>query len=299
MKKHLVLKAFVLSVVSVFTLLCVFSPSLATVKGGKHDLSLGGGGTSGGAFQFQVQEVCVFCHTPHGANSDVREDTTIDTGPGNDTYDIGTGNRILLWNRALANLGTGAYYSPYQSSSMNSQMSQIRVYSLLCLSCHDGVSAMNVLVKNPVLFAPDANGNVLPRDLVTDQFADAPGVSVNIGGREDTSGADTEVINLSDDHPVGIDYTSALALADTGLTAPTSFVDVANGIVYQETNPSVLANAIGVIRLFPSGVTGANTSVECSTCHDVHATPKDADGTSGFLAVSNSNSALCTACHLK
>jgi hypothetical protein len=259
------------------------------VKGGQHDLSLGGAGS----FTFKTQEVCVFCHTPHGANADVREDTKIDIG--SNTYDIGTGNRILLWNRALANLGSGSFYSAYQSSSMNSQMSQIRAYSLLCLSCHDGVSAMNVLVKNPVFFQPDVNGNVEATG--EDQMGDAEGLSINIGGREDTSGADTEVINLSDDHPVGIDYTSALALADTGLLAPTSFVDMTNGIVYQDSNPSVLANAIGVIRLFP-GPAG-NTSIECSTCHDVHSTPKDADGTSGFLAVSNSNSALCTACHLK
>jgi hypothetical protein len=296
MKKQLVLKSFILCSLCVFTLLSVFSPTFALVKGGKHDLSLGGGGGDGrpgGAFLMKTSQVCIFCHTPHNANSDVRGDTKIDIG--SNTYDIGTGNRILLWNRALANLGAAASYSAYKSSSMNASMSQVRIYSLLCLSCHDGVSAMNVLLNQPIKALFDSNGNVDPTG---DTQMGNKDLGINIGERDDiSSGADNEVINLSNDHPVSIDYTTSLATADDGLVPPTSFVNSTDGVVYQDS--SVIGNSIGLIRLFPSVVTGENTSIECSTCHDIHATPLDSLGTVPFLAVSNKGSAMCLACHRK
>jgi len=58
-------------------------------------------------------ELCVYCHTPHGA----------------------TAGATPLWNRDLS----GATYVPYQSSSLDATgIGQPGGTSKLCLSCHDG-----------------------------------------------------------------------------------------------------------------------------------------------------------------
>ncbi|NOX43513.1 MAG: hypothetical protein GXP19_07250, partial [Gammaproteobacteria bacterium] len=73
-------------------------------------------------------QICIFCHTPHGAAE----------APG------------PLWNRALS----GATYDTYSSGSLDSapspgaSLQQPTGTSKLCLSCHDGtmaVGAVNVL----------------------------------------------------------------------------------------------------------------------------------------------------------
>ena len=71
--------------------------------------------------------------------------------------------------------------------------------------------------------------------------------------------------DLSDDHPVSIDYAIKRALD------PDAF----------EVTPT------GGIKLF-------NGMVECASCHDVH---NPQNGT--FLRVSNTGSGLCKTCHIK
>lgn len=76
--------------------------------------------------------------------------------------------------------------------------------------------------------------------------------------------------DLTNDHPVSITYRQDL---DASLVNPASF-------------------AAGSVRLFP---TNANSSkVQCASCHDVHSNTN-----APFLRVSMTNSALCTACHIK
>ena len=83
----------------------------AGIVGGAHDFS--GNGWSGG-------EICIPCHTPHDANQDV------DYSP--------------LWNHEV-NIGTA--YTLYSSPTLDEQPEQPRGPSLLCLSCHDGVTAID------------------------------------------------------------------------------------------------------------------------------------------------------------
>jgi predicted CXXCH cytochrome family protein len=76
--------------------------------------------------------------------------------------------------------------------------------------------------------------------------------------------------DLSNDHPIGIVYDSTL---DTGLTVN------AAGLVG------------GTLPIYPSG---ANYTVECGSCHNVH------DNTNApFLRRSNTGSGLCLVCHIK
>jgi predicted CXXCH cytochrome family protein len=79
----------------------------------KHNLSASGPGPIKATTQ---TEICVFCHTPHGAN------------PLNPP----------LWNREFSS----ANYIPYTSPSIQATVGQPTSYSKLCLSCHDGTIAI-------------------------------------------------------------------------------------------------------------------------------------------------------------
>jgi len=97
-------------------------------------------------------------------------------------------------------------------------------------------------------------------------------VTLTAGGNVGSDGLITGTPNLgtdlSDDHPINFTYDTALANADGGLNDPA-------------TTPAVQALLIG-------------GTVQCSSCHDPH------DNTyAPFLVTDNTNSALCTTCHIK
>lgn len=176
--------------------------SYGTVVGSKHDFSISG--TS--AFHSDNEtEVCIFCHTPHNASA------------------------VPLWNRTLDSNG----YTPYSSPTLNANGGSLSAptgISLLCMSCHDGVSAINVLVNygtvNPIIM----NQN---RTKLGD-LSYPPSTNPNL------------TKDLSNDHPVSFTYDTTLANNDGGLHDPG-----ANG-----------AN-ITPLKLYGS-------KLECATCHDPH-----------------------------
>jgi predicted CXXCH cytochrome family protein len=88
------------------------SRSDAGIAGTNHDLSARGWGTN---------EICVFCHTPHNAN------TAVAGAP--------------LWNHKV----TTAAFTLYSSPTFNGSASigQPDGNSKLCLSCHDGTVALD------------------------------------------------------------------------------------------------------------------------------------------------------------
>ncbi|MCF7954794.1 MAG: hypothetical protein K9M75_03230 [Phycisphaerae bacterium] len=172
--------------------------AVAAIQGTPHDLVATSGGDS-----------CRFCHTPHGSIS-------------------GT----PLWNHKLSN----AFYSIYQSSSLQAKPGQPTGSSKLCLSCHDGTIALG--------------------DTVTGQFS----------GSKIASGKANLETDLSDDHPIGFDYSESLAAEDTQLNSPSSLPDT--------------------LKLNESG------QLQCTTCHEPH------DNKFGkFLTMSNIRSQMCMNCH--
>lgn len=278
MKKHGFIWILGVSVLCVFALLS--AKSHAGVSGSKHDLSI-----SGPNWKFDSEQVCVFCHTPHGANREVRQKTYIWNGSDQQFQNTGIGNIVYLWNRALANGGSGwGGYSTYKSSSLDSSTGKVRIHSLLCLSCHDGVGALNVL-----LTAPAGTANPVPLlnmgdpDQIGDLFPDIGGnYGPNIGDR--VPAGDT-TINLSNDHPVSIDYTSSHNdVVSGGLKDPAS-----------NLSPFIPSAAV---RLFPNE-DGQWASLECSSCHNPHQQGTLAAGTFPFLVVTIDESQLCRECHLK
>lgn len=83
-----------------------------------HNLSVSGPGTVKATGE---SEICIFCHTPHGARSDV----------------------AYLWNRR----DTTTVYTPYISSTLKAAVGQPTGSSRLCLSCHDGTIAPGAVIS--------------------------------------------------------------------------------------------------------------------------------------------------------
>jgi predicted CXXCH cytochrome family protein len=146
-----------------------------------------------------------------------------------------------LWNRGTP----GSSYVPYTSSTSKAAAGQPTGASLLCLSCHDGTIALGNVRSRATPIAMAAGATTMP--------SSSPG---HLG------------TDLSDDHPVSVVYSAALAAARGELA-----------------NPATLT---GAVRLDSGG------RLQCTTCHDAH------DNSNGkFLVMSNQGSALCNACHVK
>jgi len=168
---------------------------------------------------------CLSCHAPHNGS--------VATGGTNQS----TG-KILLWDRGFTTVTFGTYTSP----TMNSAAAEVgtttpaatdaRLYSFLCMSCHDGVTSPTLISATSIR----AVGNV-----------------ANSSG-------------LTNDHPVNMSHDPTL---DAGLK-------------------SVAAVTTAGLQLY-----GAGNTVQCGSCHNVHDNTKQP-----FLRVANTNSGLCTSCHL-
>lgn len=231
----------------------------------KHDLTTTGGGPWGPFYDPEgnpIIETCVFCHTPHQGSATI----------------------YPLWNK---NLPT-ATYSMYASSTMDATMpAQPNDRSKICMSCHDGISAINVVFNapGPGTYTPDPQGNYTKLSEVYwpgNPFAWYPGPNIGEMGPWNT----TTVI-LNNDHPISMQYRSDL---DSELRAPT----ITGGRTW-------VINGSIQLPLYGPG-TGTGATVECSSCHDVHDTATySGKGVTEvyFLRTSNVGSQMCMTCHLK
>ena len=84
-------------------------------------------------FTPQTTEICVFCHTPHGANPTA---TSALQAP--------------LWNRSLSQ-SQYVLYDQVWSKSFEGKLNRGAPtgYSRLCLSCHDGTVALSSIINLP------------------------------------------------------------------------------------------------------------------------------------------------------
>lgn len=184
----------------------VFAARIADIKNTKHNFSATlapglPGGQSRIVSATTEGQICVFCHTPHGADV---------TAPG------------PLWNRKLST----AVYDTYRSGSLDSvgpgqSLGQPTGISKLCLSCHDGtmaIGAVNVL-----------NGKFTDQNPLTEDIrmtgTDPGGTMASAAGA--TSGFTRRIgTNLTNDHPISMVFDSALAsrdgeMRDPALSSPT------------------------------------------------------------------------------
>lgn len=246
--------------------------ALAGIQGSKHDLGTGGAGQ--GNATNGTGEVCVFCHTPHGAN---------------------TGANAPLWNKSLPAAGSFTRYSSLGTSTLDGSEADVGSVSLACLSCHDGSQAMDVMINKPGSGGYTAGG-------------------ASMGGATLMSGTPIPVLgtDLSNDHPISIQYAGGgLTSGDADATyTSTSFGDPDFNSVVKATingNPTwwVDSNADSTRQktemLLYTRTVAATTEpyVECASCHDPHNAATAGAAQVAFLRTTNTNSEICLACHNK
>jgi predicted CXXCH cytochrome family protein len=191
-------KAWMLCGVVIFALIATVSLAGPGIVGTDHDFSSKG---------WSSNQICLPCHVPHNA-------LTPEDGP--------------LWNHAEST----------QTFIMYQTDGQLDGPSKLCLSCHDGVTAV-------------------------DSFGGNSGTEVIAGN----SNIGTD---LSDDHPIGMEYPP-------------------QGWNTTRYNDPPTTHEVRLVRI------NDVKRVECVSCHDVH----NSKGIDKFLRAPLDESYLCLLCHIK
>jgi mono/diheme cytochrome c family protein len=299
--RHRFLCALLLTGINCLALADVDLPSKFSNQGSvantRHNMTQrqpAGGGPNGAImdpYRADYGEVCVYCHTPHGASA---------------TY------RIPLWNRTIVPTSYQTY-TTLGSATMTQPVTQPGLNSLACLSCHDGQVAVDSIINMPgsgryLASQETSQSNTF---LSTWTNPSGPGPFAHMGlsateclachspGAGPVGAGATDFTafvigtDLRNDHPVGVRFPAAGPGVDFnapgGVYANLRFFD-ANGNGRPDRNE---------IRVFD---TGEGHEVECASCHDPHGVPSAGPGSvfnRGFLRVSNAASALCLTCHAK
>jgi hypothetical protein len=221
-----------------------------------------------------TSEVCVFCHTPHHAN------TSVSPAP--------------IWNRANSPL---AVYTAYGTTLAGSNVSAIGSVSLACLSCHDGVTAFDSLV-NPPGEGPTSAGVYPAGQEMNWRFmmpTSASPLTVQVH-KFDTNASGpcvlchewlygvpapvyrlTTGVDLTNSHPVSITYNPAVSTSLRPKSTLLSSIDLVTGLSVsagQSYGNNLQQNRWAVKGFISNTATIQdllrNDKVECSSCHDPH-----------------------------
>ena len=314
-------------------LLAASSMAVASVIGTHHDftrdhMGRNTGHGTGGQQTSDTTEICVFCHTPHGANA------SSSNGP--------------LWNRNFTTVDASTGYQRFSSLnrwSFDAQEAPVGQVSLACLSCHDGTQAVSSIINTA---GSDTSGGYAMSEF--DRMSSLASPDGQIGSASRGTGMGDMIYigtDLRNDHPISMQYGGggvnsgsptgpttdrdfAKALGTTGLETGAYGIAAAgnpgagntdNGavtgsatgtLVYDTNGPTTAASTYRwwidtgtqgyqgtdlklYTRLDVSGSGGAQPTVECGTCHDPHS------GNPLFLRLPNGNrqSQVCLTCHAK
>lgn len=257
----------------------------AQITNSRHNLTSSNSvGTSYFTPTSATAEICVFCHTPHGANTAV-------SAP--------------LWNKA-ASTATYQMYSTGGSYSIDGTEAAVGSVSVACLSCHDGSLAINTMinVQGSGGWIDGTTASTLAGTWTnpnTDSGVD-PATSKMRAGVIQNIGTD-----LRNDHPISIQFCGG-GLSGSGTTVSGTCKDTD----FKQTN--VKTQVVNANQVFWVDTTGGTADVrektdialytrsggptgpmvECASCHDPHTTANPT-----FLRVSNASSGLCLSCHTK
>lgn len=265
------------------------SQALAGIASTKHNLGSLGTGTNHASGAGSTAEICVFCHTPHGA-------------------DVSTTSGVPLWNRTLV-ATSYTTYNTLGTSSLDGATAPVGSVSIACLSCHDGTQAMNVVINQP-----GSGTGALPT-------SDLPGGWTGNKTLASTTALTNIGTDLTNDHPIGIQYGGGMvsggqytkgtiakgALKDADFEAiqyanlngnDVWWVDSGTAGNTRDKGDMMLYTRSGSGSIDRDGnagttLTGSQAFVECASCHDPHSENVT------FLRKVNTNSAVCLACHTK
>jgi predicted CXXCH cytochrome family protein len=260
------------------------------IRNTRHNLGTGG---LSGANQFSgTDEVCVFCHTPHGSNATVSAPMWNKATPPATAYQVYSTSTSSTIDGALATDGPGS-----------GAAAAIGSVSIACLSCHDGTQAMNSMINQPGSGGYNAAG----ANMAGTWTAGTGPTPVDTGTGRLGAGIANLDVNLRNDHPIGIQYcgggfttaASAGTCGDGDFVPPIATVIAGTRVFWVETGANTTRNKSDMI-LYNRSFGGANPepSVECATCHDPHV-ENVAGSNPTFLRRANTQSAVCLSCHVK
>jgi len=264
------------------TLVSMSGVAMAGISTTKHNL----GATGTFNFTTSTTEICVFCHTPHGADSSAA---------------------APLWNRHLSTSADYQTYSSLGTTTMDAASAGIGGVSLACLSCHDGTQAMNTVINSPGSGTTgDINKDTSTSFISTASGIDCAATDGSCGGFNEfnvMSQVSGEMIYLStdlrNDHPISIQYAggAGYSAVDPDFKAANSATVAAGTVWYIETSTADNGKQKSDLPLYnrTSGALQGQALVECATCHDPHS------NNTTFLRnpAGNNGSATCLSCHTK
>ena len=278
------------------------APNFGSVANTRHNLTQSFLGTGAGWMDLSrndYAEVCVYCHTPHGAN---------------------TRTQAPLWNRTQRDTAYTTY-DQLGTSSLTQTVTAPGSNSLTCLSCHDGRTAVDSIINMPGSGHYDSGQQSGQSNGFLDSWADGPGASPFGGhGTLDNSPAALAQFGACQScHSINGDQhdPSTMASFDVFYIATDLRNDHPVGVRFPADNPDFRGGAteLGAVSFFDTDAdgrpdageirmydTGDGYEVECASCHDPHGVPSSGPGSTfnpTFLRVANSGSALCLSCHMK
>lgn len=230
-----------------------------------------------------TEEICVFCHTPHGGDSSAS---------------------VPLWNRKLNEAAVYQTYDQLGSTTFDANMAPVGSVTIACLSCHDGTQAMDTVINAPGSGGYNPGGARMAGDWTgSDQNSGlmAQGIVQNIG------------TDLTNDHPVGMQYggggiTASRVMLAQGETLDPDFAVVnwrqttdGRNLWWIDRNSNGKRDMLGDVVLYTrgpaqgyAGQSEEEPFVECASCHNPHTAENPT-----FLRVNNTGSQLCLTCHTK
>ena len=216
------MRSKLLTIAGLLGLACISMPGAAPnlpktgLAGSTHDIGANG---------------CKSCHAPH--NGSVANGGTQGTG------------LILLWSRSFP--ASANTFGVYDSNTMQNKAVELggsalaastdaRMYSLLCLSCHDGV---------------------------TSSFSPAMQTKNMVGSRTTFGAGAYDSMGLTNDHPVNLPYDP------TKNSSLQAVATVANALpLYGSTNTMQCATCHDPHNNVNTNyLRQANTTAHCTTCH--------------------------------
>ncbi len=234
------------------------------------------------------EEICIFCHTPHGGRSNVG----------------GAVGHAPLWNRRLSN---PMNFTPYTSPNYDAQdrlgaPGRPKGVSLACLSCHDGAVAFDALINS------SGSGGFFK----SNKIGSGPGGSIGMdfsgpavdaansfreGRRDGTAGGfiffdafgggpvfslgsepfPNLGLDLQDDHPISIEIPRTdpqFSEILTNITTKGGRVPGSGSVMWIDRNPNgafLPLDKRDRIRAYASDPSRPDAPyIECASCHNPH-----------------------------
>jgi len=250
------------------------------------------------SFRNNYYEICVYCHTPHGANSTAA---------------------APLWNRTVTQRTYTLYNQDktagatnfFEPTALDLNYTQPGPNSLTCLSCHDGATAIDSIINMPTQLTGEfragysSEAETVVKNDFLDRWSDnklgtgSPGNSADtehagfntnasyciachnagqsglapdfmvfsigdkyVAHNDDTAQLQRQTNYLADDHPIGVKYPEEFG-PDVDYNEPDVKIPK---IAFFDNNGNGHADP-DEIRLYD---TGDGYEVECGSCHDPH-----------------------------